>query len=660
MPLAAGVTAATVALIAVPGMADQVRDQEWWLSALHVTQAWQATRGSGVTVAILGTGVDWNHPDLGTAVRTGPDYTRSGRSDGGPYWGIDGTAIASIIAGRGDGTGHSSGIIGVAPAAKILSLRVTLDPGDPLRSDPNVAARLPAAVAAGIRYAADHGATVIDLPLDPGAQGAFGADGSPAAAGGSAAERQAVNYALGKGAVLVAPAGDDGAIADTVDFPASYAGVISVGAFDQGFLKASFTSRRSYVTLTAPGVGIAAASPPDGYTTVSSTDASSAVVTGVVALIRSKYPGLIPSQITQALTGSTVFRPQGGSKNGSGYGTVDAARALAAAAAIALPSPSPSPQSQVARTSAAPTSAPTPPPLPSTARSIAFPLLRDAAIAAAALILLLLCIAVVTRAERRRRRAARAPAPRPRPSRALSAGSTRPQHAMDGSARSAGGSARTSGRGPEQLPSRPALGPVPRLAGTHPAQQAKPSSGPPWEPAVKPEGEPPWGPAPRPQGESPWAATPPRPLGAGRQTRRNGSTGAVNGSLWETAAGGGGAAPQPGGQAGSPGDSFPQAGAPAGLGASSQPGGTAGGFGDSFPADAATGAWAAMPGPAMPLSAPAPDGVNGQDGDAGASLDAGAGPIYVWNPGASTESFPAVSPERPGGHPDDGGDGNGR
>jgi len=333
--VAAGLAAACLAFNAAPASAASVRSQEWWLTKLHVTKAWQSTRGKGVTVAVLGTGVDPNQADLAGAVITGPDYTSSGRVRGGPFWGVQGTAMASLIAGRGHGRGHADGIIGVAPAATILSVRVTLESDDPLLSDANVAAGLPRAIARGIRYAVNHHASVIDLPLDPvTTQGAAGA-------GGSAAERSAVAYAIAHHVVLVAPAGDDGAGTDAVNFPAAYRGVIAVGAFNSAFTKAAFSSHQSYVTLTAAGDGVIAANGTQGYALVSSTAAASAVVAGIVALIRTQFPALSPAQVTSALTQSTVFHPPGGQRDGSGAGTVDAAAALTAAAHMveAVPSP---------------------------------------------------------------------------------------------------------------------------------------------------------------------------------------------------------------------------------------------------------------------------------------------------------------------------------
>jgi hypothetical protein len=332
--VAAGLAVACAALTAGPALADQVRDQEWWLGALHVRTAWESSKGSGVTVAVLDTGVAPAQPDLAGSVTTGPDYTASGRKAGGPFWGIHGTAVASLIAGHGHGANNADGIIGVAPAAKILSVRVTVESGDPLLANGSIAARLPGAIANGIRYAVGQGAGVIDLPLDPAAL-------TGTTPGGSTAERDAVAYALSKNVVLVAPGGDGG-FAGAVNYPAAYPGVISVGAFDQAFTKATFTSRKPYVTLTAAGDGVAAATLPSGYAMLHSTSAASAVVAGIVALIRAQFPTLTPAQVTSALTQSTVFRPKGGRLNGSGYGTADAQGALVAAARInaAVPSQS--------------------------------------------------------------------------------------------------------------------------------------------------------------------------------------------------------------------------------------------------------------------------------------------------------------------------------
>jgi hypothetical protein len=379
--LAAALSLAFIAAASSPALADQARRNEWWLRTLHVTSAWQTTRGSGVTIAVLDTGVDPGQADLTGSVTTGPDYTNSGRTAAGrQFWGIHGTEVASLIAGHGHGPGQANGIIGIAPAAKVLSVRVRLESNDPQLTNQAIAAGLPNAIARGIRWAVRHNAGVIDLPLDPVTTS--GASGS----GGSPAERAAVAYALSRHVVVVGPAGDGGASGDPVNYPAAYHGVIAVGAFDRPFVKAPFSSHQSYVTVTAAGAGVAAAGPSGSYPLLNSTSAASAIVAGVVALIRAQFPTLTPSQVTRALTTSTRFKPPGGRADGSGFGAVDAARALTAAAGIAETVPKPA--GSASTSGQAP---PSPPAVHSAPihRSIRGTLIKDAVIAGVVFLLLL-------------------------------------------------------------------------------------------------------------------------------------------------------------------------------------------------------------------------------------------------------------------------------
>lgn len=406
-----GVTgfAPAIAAVGAPaGHGNTARVREWWLAGLHVQQAWQKTEGSGITVAILGTGVDASYPGLAGSVITGPDYTGSGRTPGSPYWGVEGTAVAAIVASHERGWG----LVGVAPAAKILSIRVTLEFNDPLASDQAISRRLPQAIANGITYAADHGARIIDLPLDPGTLG-LTSKGDPAAAGGSPAERAAVGYALSKGIVLVAPAGDDGQGPRLVNYPAAYPGVIAVGAIGRTGQLASFSSRQSYTSLTAPGVSLVTAIQPAGYGTISSTSTASGIVAGLAALVLSRFPHLTVTQVTQALTESTVAGASGAglpplparSVAGAGYGTVDAIRAVDMAAIITTAS---QPHQQ-----SAPVAAPHRParhaaaaPRRPAASTLAGSVLRDAVAAVAGLIVLLVIALLVLRSRRERGRAA--------------------------------------------------------------------------------------------------------------------------------------------------------------------------------------------------------------------------------------------------------------
>lgn len=375
MPARAQVTGPGHAASPTRGMPVTVAPaDEWWLGSLHVPAAWRQApeEGKGITVAVLSTGVDGGHPDLSGTVTTGPDFSHAGRLPGGQYWGAEGTAVASLIAGHGHGPGQADGTIGVAPAARILSVQVTLEYNDPLTADAAITRPLTAAIAAGIRYAVSHGAAIIALPLDPGLLGSAAARPT-AAAGGSPAERAAVGYALAHNVLLVAPAGDNGASTGTVNFPAAYPGVIAVGATAQDGRLSPFTNAGSYVAFTAPGsgktpptagvaeaqadpaAGLRVAAPGGGYQTLASTDMSAALATGVGALIRSRYPSLTAAQVRQALEAGTTVPPAAGSGNkaGWGHGALSAASALSAAARLVAAHPAATARQSPARQPAA-------------------------------------------------------------------------------------------------------------------------------------------------------------------------------------------------------------------------------------------------------------------------------------------------------------------
>jgi len=393
-----------LAAVSLPALAGTSPTSEWWLSKLHVTQAWRTGGGGGVTIAVLADGVDASQPDLAGRVTSGPDFTRSSRASGGAYYGVIGTGLASLIAGHGHGQkspsgAYSAGIYGVADKARILAVRVTLSPGDPLWSNTSMTSRLTTDIADGIRYAVQHKASVILLPADPGLPGISSWGGITAAAGGSPAERSAVEYAIRHNVVLVAPAGDNAQAGDAMNYPAAYDGVVAVGAFGQNFAKAPYSCRRGYVTLTAAGSGVTAAA-PTGYRTMNSTWAAGAIAAGIAALIRGQFPDLSAAQVTTAMTQGTSYQPANGMLNGSGHGTLDAEKAIRAAATMSPP------HARSAFLGALPPRRPVMPHVRSQAAIIERDLLHDGALAAALLAALLIPIACYGYVVRKRDREA--------------------------------------------------------------------------------------------------------------------------------------------------------------------------------------------------------------------------------------------------------------
>lgn len=312
--------AAALALVpATAAHADGIRAQQWALDALHLPQAWQLTKGEGVTVAVLDTGVEADHPDLAGNVLPAKDLIGFGARRGDDTWARHGTAMAGIIAGHGHGSGGADGVMGVAPEAKILPVRVILEDGDKARARARTSRG--GALADGIRWAADHGADVINLSLGDDSDSAHP----------EPAEDEAVQYALKKGTVVVASAGNGGDKGDHVSYPAAYPGVIAVTAVDRYGTRAAFSTRRWYATVSAPGVDVVIAEPDHAYYKGWGTSAASAFVSGVVALVEAAHPGLTPAQIKKLLEDTARDAPVGGRDDSRGFGMIDPVAAIEAA-----------------------------------------------------------------------------------------------------------------------------------------------------------------------------------------------------------------------------------------------------------------------------------------------------------------------------------------
>lgn len=293
-----------------------IQQREWGLKAVHAPEAWKTTKGRGVTVAVLDTGVDSRHPDLARSVRHGKDFVGTGARAGDRAWARHGTAMAGIIAGHGHGRGGRLGVKGVAPEAHILPVRVLLEDSDPRRSKARNARG--GALADGIRWSVDHGADVVNLSL--------GDDSSSARP--DAREDAAVRYAQRKGAVVVASAGNGGRKGDHVSFPAAYPGVLVATAVNRHGRPCGFSTRRWYASVAAPGKDVVIPDPSGRYYKGWGTSAATAYVSGAVALVRAAHPDLSPAQIKKLLSDTTRHPPEGGRSDALGTGLVDTAAAI--------------------------------------------------------------------------------------------------------------------------------------------------------------------------------------------------------------------------------------------------------------------------------------------------------------------------------------------
>lgn len=267
---------------------------EWNLNLLKVTDAWGKTKGKGVVVTVLDTGIDSNHPDLKNRVKKVKDFS------GSPFGATDkqghGTHTAGTVAAEGD-------LPGVAPQADLIIGKVLGDDGSGGVD----------AIAAGIDWAVENGADVITMSLGGASTDSF--------------IPPALKRAIAAGVIVVCAAGNDGPGENTIGYPGGYPESIAVAACDVNRNIASFSSRGKNVFCAAPGVNIRSTYPGGQYATMSGTSMACPHVAGLAALWVSSHSDVAkkdrPAKFRADLKAACNFQDQ---TTARGWGLPDATK----------------------------------------------------------------------------------------------------------------------------------------------------------------------------------------------------------------------------------------------------------------------------------------------------------------------------------------------
>ncbi|WP_458779201.1 S8 family serine peptidase [Arthrobacter sp. D3-16] len=307
--------------------ADEWRDKQYWLAEAGITKAWEVSKGAGVKVAVIDSGVDARHPDLKGAVAGGYDASGSGQPDGQKGVGSKtehGTLVATMLAGRGhqpaDATLSPSpgpaalppdGIVGVAPEAQVLAVSTWLGSTNPSgKSDQD---QIPEAV----RWAVDNGAKVINISL-----------GSTTPQWPQSWDA-AFLYAEQKDVVIVAAAGNRVGGNMQVGAPATIPGVLTVAGLDRkGAASVDASSQGISIGVAAPAENLLGGVPGGGYAEWAGTSGATPIVAGVAALIRSKWPAMSAKQVINRIVSTAKDAGDPGKDPLYGYGVLDAEAAL--------------------------------------------------------------------------------------------------------------------------------------------------------------------------------------------------------------------------------------------------------------------------------------------------------------------------------------------
>ncbi len=295
---------AVIAIVAPAPVANAatVRQAQWFLDHVHAIEAQQITRGAGVTVCVIDTGVDATHPDLQGAVLAGKGFGYGQSADARTDTDGHGTAMAGLIAARGGGVNNA---LGIAPASMILPVGAA--PGSKFSYTDQV------------KYCVEQGAKVINL-----------SGGRPNTTEASQDEKDGFAYAVLHDVVVVISMGNRGTT-NAANPLAALPGVIGVSGTDENDASWSGSWTASWTALAAPAITVTTAPKAkysSGFGQGNGTSDSAAIVSGVAALVRAKYPSLDAANVVNRLIKSATDLGAPGRDDLYGYGLVNAERAL--------------------------------------------------------------------------------------------------------------------------------------------------------------------------------------------------------------------------------------------------------------------------------------------------------------------------------------------
>ena len=272
----------------------------WHLPKIQAPAAWDASLGTGVTIAILDSGIDGSHPDLQGKLVAGWNIYDNNSNTADVYG--HGTKVAGSAAAASN---NGTGVTGVAWNAKLMPVRISDTAGYAFFST----------ISEGVYWAADHGAKVVNISY---------------AVQGSASVQAAANYLRSKGGIVVNSAGNTGAADNTL----ANSALITVSATGASDARPSWSSFGSYVDVSAPGAGIWTTVRGGGYAAVSGTSFSSPITAGVVALMMSANTALKPTELENILKTTALDIGVAGTDDYYGTGRINAAAAVQKAVSL--------------------------------------------------------------------------------------------------------------------------------------------------------------------------------------------------------------------------------------------------------------------------------------------------------------------------------------